>query len=288
MKRFGGDRIKTVMNWVGMDENTPIENGMVSKAIENSQIKVEGFHFDIRKHLVEFDDVVNKQREIIYAERRKVLSGADLKANILEMVGQEIKSFISERIGNRTADLWDLDGLLSDINGILPLPKDVTAASLADLDPAAIQNRLADIARQAYDLKEQQTGAGEMRRLERLVMIKVIDELWVEHLTNMENQRQQASFAGLQQMKAEDAYKRIGGEQWEILKTTIREEVARLIFHVSIRKEESREVSTPISKAAGKPNQSSSQAPHVAGKKIGRNDPCFCGSGKKYKHCHGK
>jgi preprotein translocase subunit SecA len=89
-------------------------------------------------------------------------------------------------------------------------------------------------------------------------------------------------------MKAEDAYKRIGGEQWEILKSTIREEVARLIFHVTLRKEESREVSTPISKAAGKPNQSGSQAPRVAGKKIGRNDPCFCGSGKKYKHCHGK
>ena len=90
MKRFGGDRIKSIMSWVGLDENTPIENGMVSKTIENSQVKVEGYHFDIRKHLVEFDDVVNKQREVIYCERRKVLSGADLKANILGMVEKEI------------------------------------------------------------------------------------------------------------------------------------------------------------------------------------------------------
>ncbi len=288
MKRFGGDRIKTVMNWVGMDENTPIENGMVSKAIENSQIKVEGFHFDIRKHLVEFDDVVNKQREIIYAERRKVLSGADLKANILSMLELQIKAFVAQRIGSRTADLWDLEGLVADVNGILPLPKDVNAAALANLDPGAIQNRLCEVAHQAYDLKEQQQGHDEMQLLERLVMIKVIDELWVEHLTNMENQRQQASFAGLQQMKAEDAYKRIGGEQWEILKSTIQEEVARLIFHVTLRKEESREVSTPVSKAAGKPNQAASQAPRAGGKKIGRNDPCYCGSGKKFKHCHGK
>jgi preprotein translocase subunit SecA len=288
MKRFGGDRIKTVMNWVGMDENTPIENGMVSKAIENSQVKVEGFHFDIRKHLVEFDDVVNKQREVIYAERRKVLSGADLKSNILAMVAQQIKSFMTQRIGSRTADVWDLDGLLADVNGILPLPRDVTVESLGNLAPSAIEEKLIEVAHQAYDLKEQQTGPADMRLLERLVMIKVMDELWVEHLTNMENQRQQAGFAGLQQMKAEDAYKRIGGEQWEILKSTIQEEVARLIFHVSIRKEESRDVSTPISKAAGKPNQSAAPNPHAGGKKIGRNDPCYCGSGKKYKHCHGK
>ena len=96
MRRFGGDRIKSVMSWVGMDENTPIENGMVSKTIENSQVKVEGYHFDIRKHLVEFDDVVNKQREIIYGERRKVLSGADLKANILDMVEREIQNIVPE------------------------------------------------------------------------------------------------------------------------------------------------------------------------------------------------
>ena len=95
MKRFGGDRIKGIMSWVGLDENTPIENGMVSKTIENSQVKVEGFHFDIRKHLVEFDDVVNKQREVIYSERRKVLSGADLKANILSMVDKEIEDIMS-------------------------------------------------------------------------------------------------------------------------------------------------------------------------------------------------
>jgi preprotein translocase subunit SecA len=294
MRRFGGDRIKTVMNWVGMDANTPIENGMVTKSIENSQVKVEGFHFDIRKHLVEFDDVVNKQREVIYAERRKVLSGADLKANILNMVDKQIKAGWATRVGTHNNDEWDLASLVSEINTIYPIPRDMTPDSLAKLDSQAVLDKLVEAAHQAYDEKETQSGPADMRLLERLVMLRIIDTLWIEHLTNMENQRQQAGFAGLQQMKAQDSYKMLGGEQWKVLLDMIQQEVAHTIYHVAIRREEDKKVSTPMTKVAASVNAKVPKtAPRIMGNegrniKVGRNDPCPCGSGKKYKHCCGK
>jgi preprotein translocase subunit SecA len=290
MKRFGGERIKSVMSWVGLDADTPIENGMVSKTIENSQIKVEGFHFDIRKHLVEYDDVVNKHREVIYAERKKVICGADLKANILGIVESEIKDNVAEYIGNRTNDEWNLAGLIADTNIIFPLPKDVTAETLAILDPKTIETKLIELARAAYDQKEKEMGSTDMRLLERLVMLRVIDTLWVEHLTEMENKRQQASLDTLKQMKAVDSYKQIGYSQFQLLLDTIRNEVAHTIYHVSIKRQEDTKVSTPISRraAADAGNKPVKVAPRVNGNKVGRNDPCPCGSGKKYKHCCGK
>jgi len=154
VKRFGGDRIKSIMSWVGMDPETPIENSLVSKTIEGSQVKVEGYHFDIRKHLVEYDDVVNKHRELMYSERRKVLSGADLKTNILNMIEQDIKNIIAERIGTRSNDEWDLNGLMADINIIFPMPKDITAEYLAQLNPKPIEDKLVELAWAAYDQKE--------------------------------------------------------------------------------------------------------------------------------------
>ena len=289
MKQFGGDRVKGLMSWMGLDENTPIENSMVSKTIENSQVRVEGFHFDIRKRLVEFDDVVNRQREVIYCERRKVLTGADLKANILGMIDKEIENLVSQHIGGRTNDEWNIPGLIKAIGSLFPLPKEASAENLAKLNPSPMKEKFMEYARPAYAQKEQSVGAQDMRLLERLVMLRVIDELWVEHLTEMENQRQQAGFAGLQQMKSEDLYKQIGFSQFQVLLDTIQQDVARMIFHVSIRREPAKEVSTPISRRAAQDTAKSPKLPAKAGgQKIGRNDPCPCGSGKKYKHCCGR
>jgi len=248
---------------------------------------VERFHFDIRKHLVEFDDVVNKHREMVYSERKKVLSGADLKANILDMLEKEINSIIDEHVGTRTNDEWDMKGLVADLNAIFPVPRDA-AETLVQLNPGPMKEKVLDWVYEAYDQKEQATGPEDMRLLERFVMLRVIDDLWVEHLTEMENQRTQAGFAGLQQMKSEDSYKRIGFQQFQVLLDNIRQEIARMIFHVNLRREDDKKVSTPVSRAAGAANSAPKTAPRVAGKKVGRNDPCPCGSGKKYKHCCGK
>jgi preprotein translocase subunit SecA len=293
MKRFGGERIKSIMNFIRMDANTPIENSMVSKTIENSQVKVEGFHFDIRKHLVDFDDVVNKHREVIYDERRKIISGVDLKSNILNMLEKELKSIISHFVGSKSNDEWDLKSLIAELNVIFPVPRELNVAALEVLDSKAIEEKLIDAMDQAYQEKEKSAGPADMRLLERLVMLKIIDGLWVEHLTNMENQRQQANFATLQQMKAQDAYKKIGFEQFQQLTETIQQDVARMIFHVNIRREEDKKISTPISRVAGTSSKQAKPAQRITNSegnrvKVGRNDPCPCGSGKKYKHCHGQ
>jgi len=289
MRRFGGDRVKSIMSWAGLDDNTPIENSMVSKTLENSQVKVEGYHFDIRKHLVEYDDVVNKHRELIYRERKKILSGADLKANILNMIRKEIKSMVDERIVNHAGDEWDTAGLIADMNTIFPLPKDITADSLNRMDASAIEDKLIELAVNAYSEKEQAVESQDMRLLERLVMLRVIDSLWVEHLTAMENMRQQASWQTLRQVKAVDAYKTQGYQQFQLLLDTIQHDVARTIFRVNIHREEEKDISTPISKrAAADAGKASKVTARVAGKKVGRNDPCPCGSGKKFKHCCGK
>jgi preprotein translocase subunit SecA len=301
MKRFGGgtDRIRSLMNLVGMDENTPIENRLVNRAIEGAQVRTEGYHFDVRKHLVEFDDVVNKHRELIYAERRKTLSGADLKANILEMVKKEIENTATAHPTDEHSDGSDIQGLLTEVGAIMPLPPELNAKALTPLKPAEIEERLIQQAEALYEQREKEFGAQNMRILERLVMLRIIDSLWVEHLTNMEQMRLEAGWQALQQVKAVDAYKNLGGQQWEVLKDTIRHDVAHTIYHVAVRQEArlptagrqqavKQPAPSPIAQvAAGRPNQQA-QPQRTGTKKVGRNDPCPCGSGKKYKHCCGR
>jgi preprotein translocase subunit SecA len=201
------------------------------------------------------------------------------------MVEKELKNIISGHL-TRTADEWDVKGFIADVNTIMPVPRELSNDGITNMTTKQIEEKLTEACRSLYTEREEQIGA-DMRLLERLIMVRVIDSLWIEHLTNMENQRQQASFAGLQQQKSEDSYKRIGYEQFRLLLDTIQQDVARMIFHVNIRKEEPRKVSTPISRAASAANTPSKAPVKAAGKKVGRNDPCPCGSGKKFKHCHG-
>lgn len=280
VRQFGGDRIKSFMSWAGLDENTPIENKLVNKSIENAQVRVEGHHFDMRKHLVEYDDVVNKQRELIYAERKKILSGADLKANILSMVAEEIQAMAASHTGNGHDTDRDLEGLISDVSTIFPLPPPVNATALFQLKPEQVEDRLTGEAKALYEEREKELGPDNMRMLERLVMLRTIDSLWIEHLTNMEDMRQQAGWQSLRQVQPVDAYKREGYKQFQVLLSTIQHDVAHTIYHVNIvRKEAPQRV--PTQAGGGKKLK-------VSGKKIGRNDLCPCGSGKKYKHCCGR
>jgi preprotein translocase subunit SecA len=288
MRRFGGDRMKTVMGWVGLDEDTPIENRMITNAITDVQKRVEGYHFDVRKHLVEYDDVVNKHRELIYEERRKILGGADLKTNILKMTNEEIKNIVATRSAGRFGENGDFAGLLNDVNRIVPLPPTLNEKSLADMGQSEIEKKFVEIAENLYEQKEQEIGPEKMRLLERLVMLQIIDQLWVEHLTEMERERLQASWAGLRQMKSTDAYKMIGREKWEDLMRYIQQDVAGTIFHVTIAQKETRAPESPMAQAALGSKGNARPRTAVGGKKIGRNDPCPCGSGKKYKHCCGK
>jgi preprotein translocase subunit SecA len=289
MRRFGGDRIKGFMTWAGMDEDTPIENKLVTKAITDVQKRVEGYHFDMRKHLVEYDDVVNKHRELIYEERGKILGGADLKANILSMVADEIGSIVATRVGGQHGLGWDIAGLLADVATIIPLPPSVNANTLSEMSTKQIEEKLIELAETLYEEREREIGADNMRVLERIVMLRTIDRLWVEHLTAMEHMRLQAGWAGLRQERSVDAYKRAGHEQFQTLLATIQHDVAHTIFHVSIAKREAPAPEpSPMAQAASRSSGGGKQKVATGSKKIGRNDPCPCGSGKKYKHCCGR
>ncbi len=300
MRRFGSERVKNIMNWAGMDENSPIENKMVSRSIADAQKRVEGYHFDVRKQLVDFDDVVNRQREVIYAERRKVLEGADLKSNILDMLSQEIKESVAEY----TADTHepDYEGLVNVVSTFMPLPQGVNADYFSKMEPKEVEEELIKHAGDLYDRREKELGSDKMRLLERILLLRTMDSLWVEHLTNMEDMRLQAGWQTLRQTKAPDAYKREGFKAFQMLLDTIRQEVTRGIFRMNIVKQGERQIEPPSGlRATGPgmlPPQGSSRAPGsrapspkpvtAGGKKVGRNELCPCGSSKKYKHCCGR
>jgi len=305
VRRFGGDRVKGLMQWAGMDENTPIEHPLISKAIANAQVQIEGYHFDIRKHLLEYDDVVNKHREVIYAERKKILSGADLKTNIISMIHDEIQSLVTSHFSNAIASQSpdserseeegktkqsDLAGLLEDISIIFPLPPQFRSDGLSELSNEQIMEKLNQYALELYNQREQEIGPDKMRLLERFAMligaeatVKLlngrydgkatggIDLFWMEHLTAMEHLRQGIGLQAVGQQDPLVVYKKEGHALFQALLASIQHDVVRSIYHVSISKEP--------------PRQKQAVA---AGKKVGRNDPCPCGSGKKYKHCCGK
>jgi preprotein translocase subunit SecA len=272
MRRFGGDRVKGFMEWAGFDEDTPLEHSMVSRVIENAQTKVEAYHFDIRKHLVEYDDVVNKHREVIYKERRKILSGADLKANIQEMIRDTLRDIIYSQLGDEHGDDWNLDALVASLNAILPLPPELSKDALSKMSRKEIEQKLQEYAQSLYEQREKELGAQNMRVVERLVMLRAIDRRWVEHLTAMENMRQGIGLQSLAQRDPLVAYKREGHEMFQNLMAGIQHDIVHMIYHVGIVKQE-------------KPRERE-KAP--VGATIGRNDPCPCGSGKKYKKCCGK
>ena len=277
VRRFGGDRIKGLMQWAGMDADTPIEHPMVTKAITNAQVQTEGYHFDMRKHLVEYDDVVNNHREVIYAERKKILGGADLKANIISMIQDEIQGLVASHFGGDLVES-DLPGLLEDVSHIFPLPPQIGKYGFSELNSKQIAGKLSDYAIDVYDQREQEVGSDNMRLIERLVMLRVIDRLWMEHLTAMEHMRQGIGLRAAGQQDPLGVYKREGHALFDALLASIQHDVAHSIHHVGITK----------NVTASEAKQPRKKTPVLAGKKVGRNDPCPCGSGKKYKYCCGK
>ena len=292
MRRFGGDRVKAVMEWAGLGEDTPIENRIVSKSIEASQTKVEGYHFEIRKHLVEYDDVANMHRDVIYSERRKILNGANLQSNIQEMVHKEILDLVNQHLSDENSDNWDFSALTAALSSIFPIQPDMGQFDLTNVEPVEIQDYLLASSDTVYAEKESQFGSDEMRTVERLVMLRTIDSHWVQHLTSMENLRQGIGLHAFGQRDPLVMFKREGHEMFSNLMSSIQDEIVHTIFRVGLatqpgdrrtRRPQSRE--TVVSAVAGR--QNNTQGTLSNNRKVGRNDPCPCGSQKKYKRCHG-
>ncbi len=293
MRRFGGERIQGFMNWAGLDEDTPLENRLVNKTIEGAQVKVEGHHFDIRKHLVEYDDVINRHREIIYGERNKILSGADLKANIQTTIRQEIGDTVTADMSDRDSENWNLDAFLAEMGSIFPLPRDLASPdSLVLVDKEEIQQRLIEHAEDIYESRETELGAENMRALERAVMLRTMDAHWVEHLTAMDNMRQGIGLHAYGQRDPLVMYKKEGYQMFENFLARIQHDIVRTVYRVQIKPDgrgPARAAATGSKPSVMAAVAANRQPEPVAagGRKVGRNDPCPCGSGKKYKRCHG-
>ncbi len=294
MRRFGGDRIRSIMEWAGLEDDAPIENKMIGRAIEGAQVKVEAYHFDIRKHLVEYDDVVNTHRDVIYGERDKILSGADLKANVQSMVERELVDNLGQYAGGGSRENWDTEALLREAGAVMPLTDGLSDPdALAQLDADEIESRLLDCAGERYDLMEQALSPEIVREIERHVLLRVTDNAWVQHLTSMESLRQGIGLHSYGQRDPLVMYKREGHQRFQDLRARIRHDVARMIFHVGVRSD-----GRGNGQKAGAPASKESAMSRVAGRgrreavtagsaKVGRNARCPCGSGKKYKRCHG-
>ena len=217
IKRFGGERVQQIMDWAGLGDDVAIENRIVSKAIENAQVRVEGYHFDMRKHLVEYDDVINRHREVIYAERDKLLRGVDLKANVLDMVHGELEGAVMNHAADEHGIDWDTEGMWQEAGAIMPLPPDLTPRTMAEMKREEIAARLRKHAVSLYETRETEITTETLRNWERRVMLGTLDSLWMEHLTAMEYMRQGIGLQSLAQRDPLVAYKREGHTQFQQL-----------------------------------------------------------------------
>ncbi len=284
MRRFGGSSIASIMDRLGVDEDMPIEHNLISKSIENAQVRVEGFNFDIRKHVLEYDNVVNQQRELIYNQRRLILSESNLRPIILDMVQEELRNLVAVHGAIQPEDEsgWDAAGLYGAARSILPLPPESNPRNWENQTPAAVESSLLNLTEKLYDFKERHLSAERMRQLERLVMLRVVDTLWVNHLTALDELREGIGLRAYGQRDPLVEYKREAHEMFANLTAAIKHDIVHSIYFLNLAPQ-------PVRRAirAGRPGESVERTPQQrkAGAKIGRNDPCPCGSGKKYKNC---
>jgi preprotein translocase subunit SecA len=288
MRLFGSDNIRGIMDRLGMEEDQPIEHSLVTKAIESAQKKVESRNFDIRKHVLEYDDVMNTQREVIYSQRHKVLEKEELKESIKQMIVEVIESLLDIYAGKEIhPEEWDLKGLseyLSDIFQIrvqIP-PHELESMTRDELRLALIENALA-----SYEKKEVELGAESMRELERYIMLKVVDQKWMDHIDAMDQLREGIGLRAYGQRDPVIEYKMEGYEMFQEMIRNIQEDTLRYLFRLQMKStQERQQKSYNLSYSHGEGDEK--PQPIRKQKKVGRNDPCPCGSGKKYKKCCGR
>ena len=373
MKRFASERVTGLMERLGLDEDTAIESRLVSKTIESAQSRVEGFNFDMRKRVVEYDDVINKQRETIYAERDKVLHNEDLTETIRGFIDEEMDALVASHLVGDDPHEWDIDGLANALTVMGLTGEGTTADELWDLGTReAINEHLLDLADSRLDAREAEIGAADWSTVERMVLLRTIDSLWVEHLTEIDDMRRGIGLRGYAQQDPLNEFRREAFELYEELRSLIRHGVASSIFRVTVTRQpamtpggdpavaaslaagaaalsggngraaaagagaavgagaaaRSGAAGAPAMPAAGTPGSAivkgalpaapqavktreqlgdaplaggatqagggngSASGPALgftpSGARIGRNDACWCGSGAKYKKCHGR
>ncbi len=315
MLRFGGERVKSLMARMGVADDEVIESNLVSRQIEGAQVKVEGFNFDIRKHLLEYDEVINEQRRVIYDQRTEILRRADLRDVAWPMIEREVEALVAGHTAAPDKDEWDLAGLAQTLRGFFPLPEDEDPEDWRAWSVDDLNGHILALAQDAYDAKEARLGPDLMRQLERAVMLRVIDQWWVRHLTAVDELRTGIGLRAAGQQDPLVTFKREGYLMFQTLMDNITAEIARGVFlaepvaaapapapqpaqqRLAAARAAGGEASAPGRGApAARPRLSELGRPGAAVKverlptrgAVGRNDPCPCGSGKKYKQCHMK
>ena len=332
LRLFASDRISGIMDKLGMDEDEPIEHKLITNSIEHAQKKVEARNFDIRKHVLEYDDVMNQQREVMYGERRKILFGENLRENIMGMVKHIIRAEMDQYANAQLyPEEWQLEGLIEDAEKIYAPQGRLKKEELAAMSRDELQDCLEKLAEEGYHIRELLFGEENMRELEKVVMLRVVDKKWMEHLDHMDMLRDGINLRAYGQRNPLVEYKIEALDMFEEMEADIQDQIASLMYHVSIITPEQQQEAAAKQAAAQQPdaqeapaseqdkakmeaiikkqksqlqdhlqNAQASHGDEVSaaevkkkpvtkdGKKVGRNDPCPCGSGKKYKNCCGK
>jgi len=303
MRIFGSEKISSFMEKLGMERGQPIEHKMVSRAIESAQKRVEGHNFDMRKHLLEYDDVMNKQREVIYQQRRDILEGVDLKEEVIDMAIMTAENMVFEHTPeNSHPEEWDLEGLVNGLTlklGLRAYLDKNKNLKIGDKDlsfetvlPDDIIEAVEEEVKNRYEEQEKTIGAEKLRDLERYIMLTTLDSMWKDNLLNMDYLKDAVGFRGYAQKDPLNEYKKEGHELFTDMISRFKEEVGSLLLRVKI--EEGTESSLTLEQREqnviehrGETEIQEPQTVRRVTKKVGRNDPCPCGSGKKFKKCHG-
>ena len=307
LRIFAGERLRTIMDKLKMPEGEAIEHPLVTRSLESAQRKVEARNFDIRKQLLEYDDVSNDQRKVIYQQRNELLETEDISETITAMRHGVIAEIFRNHVpAESVEEQWDLPALERALAGELLIAAPVAewVKNEPTLTDEEILTRITQNADEAYQAKIDLVGAPTFHQFERNVMLQNLDTQWREHLSALDHLRQGIHLRGYAQKNPKQEYKREAFELFEALLDRVRNEVTRIVFTVQVRSQEDVEETAPHAEVQNVQYQhadydealggsdgevgEAAQQPAVAGPKIGRNDPCPCGSGKKYKHCHGK
>jgi preprotein translocase subunit SecA len=315
MRRFGGERISNIMARLGVEDDMPIEAGVVSKAIENAQTKVEGQNFDMRKHVLQYDEVVNEQRNRIYEQRRRILNEPSMKVSVETMIDEEISALVGGFTAGEEEE-WELESLAQALGGLFHLPANFSSAQWQGLKREEIEDQAVEMALDAFEAKEALFGAETMRRFEKQILLWAVDNRWIRHLTDLDRLREGIGLQALAQVDPLVAYKREAFNMYSELMNDIRGDVVKAVLTLQLQPRQVQgqqsQTQTEGQRADGQaqPQSNGNSAPQElpttpiarnirtnrdapaaqtvrkSGPDVGRNDPCWCGSGKKYKNCH--
>jgi preprotein translocase subunit SecA len=290
MRLFGSDRIGGVMQKLGMEEGEPIEHNLITKAIENAQRKVEGRNFDIRKQLLEYDDVLNKQREVIYAQRKSALKAEGMHEQILEMIEETVEEAVDLFAdGSIPSSEWDFASMDEAINGLLGFKPGIKPQD--GLEAEALTQDIVEKGKSLYQKKFDEYGQEVMTYLEQMVLLQVVDSYWKDHLLNMDHLKEGIGLRGYGQKDPLREYQREGFEMFTDMVQRIKGETVSTLMRLQLEKPQDAtqfapEEEVPLTFSGG--DGSAPEPQRRKTKKVGRNDPCPCGSGKKYKKCCGR